>query len=53
MYAEFYWPRWKMFLQALRDSKIKKIPFVESNVRASIKDWEIKWTESDAMYNRH
>lgn len=53
MYAEFYWPRWKMFLQALRDSKIKKIPFLESNVRASIKDWEIKWTESDAMYNRH
>jgi alpha-N-acetylglucosaminidase len=50
MYAEFYWPRWKMFLQALRASEISKSPFVEEDVRASIKKWEIKWCESPEMY---
>lgn len=50
MYKEFYWPRWKMFLQALRESKVNNIPFDELKVKESIKQWEIKWCESKEMY---
>lgn len=50
MYKEFYWPRWKMFLQALRESKINNKPFDEEKQRESIKQWETKWCESPEMY---
>lgn len=50
MYKEFYWPRWKMFLQALRESKISDKPFDEAKTREAIKQWETKWCESQEMY---
>ncbi|MDR7211693.1 alpha-N-acetylglucosaminidase [Flavobacterium piscis] len=50
MYKGFYWPRWKMFLQAQRESIINNTPFDELKVRESIKQWEIKWSESKEMY---
>jgi len=50
MYKEFYWPRWKMFLQAQRDSALNNKPFDELKARESIKKWEIKWCETDEMY---
>ncbi|MGO4770502.1 alpha-N-acetylglucosaminidase [Flavobacterium sp. W22_SRS_FK3] len=50
MYKEFYWPRWKMFLQAQRESVIKNIPFDELKERESIKQWEVKWCKSKEMY---
>ncbi|WP_417941124.1 alpha-N-acetylglucosaminidase [Flavobacterium sp. RS13.1] len=50
MYKDFYWPRWKMFLQAQRESAVSKAPFDEAKVRASIKQWEEKWCESREMY---
>jgi alpha-N-acetylglucosaminidase len=43
MYKEFYWPRWKMFLRALRESSISNKPFDELKERGLIKDWEEKW----------
>ncbi|SHG90431.1 alpha-N-acetylglucosaminidase [Flavobacterium fluvii] len=52
MYKEFYWPRWKMFLQALRESKINDKPFDEEKERESIKQWETKWCESSEMYDK-
>lgn len=50
MYKGFYWPRWKMFLQAQREAAIKNTPFDETRERESIKQWEIKWCESKEMY---
>lgn len=50
MYKQFYWPRWKMFLQALRESTIKNQPFDELKTRENIKQWETKWCESQEMY---
>ena len=50
MYKEFYWPRWKMFLEAQRKSAINSAPFDEEKVRESIKQWEEKWCESKEMY---
>jgi alpha-N-acetylglucosaminidase len=46
MYKGFYWPRWKMFLQGLRESSINNAPFDETKERESIKQWEIKWSEN-------
>ena len=50
MYKEFYWPRWKMYLQAQKESAIKNTPFDELKERESIKQWETKWCESKEMY---
>ncbi len=50
MYKEYYWPRWKMFLEAQRESVIKNTAFDELKVRDSIKRWEIKWCESEEMF---
>jgi alpha-N-acetylglucosaminidase len=47
MYKDFYWPRWKMFLQALKTAKVNKTPFAESNESELIKQWEIKWCNSN------
>ncbi|PXY46701.1 alpha-N-acetylglucosaminidase [Flavobacterium hydrophilum] len=47
MYKDFYWPRWKMFLQAQRESTVKNTVFDEEKVRASIKAWETKWCENN------
>lgn len=50
MYKDFYWPRWKMFLQAQRESVVNKTPFDEGKVRESIKEWEEKWCKSQKIY---
>ncbi|WP_100615333.1 alpha-N-acetylglucosaminidase [Confluentibacter citreus] len=50
MYKEFYWPRWSMFLQALRESTVTNQPFDELKERQLIKEWEINWCHSDDMY---
>lgn len=50
MYKTYYWPRWKMFLQAQRDSAINNKPFDELKVKESIKKWEIQWCESKEMH---
>jgi alpha-N-acetylglucosaminidase len=50
MYKDFYWPRWKIFLEAQRESAVKNTIFNEELVRASIKQWEEKWTESNKIY---
>jgi alpha-N-acetylglucosaminidase len=50
MYKDFYWPRWKMFLQAQRESAATNKPFDEEKVRVSIKQWEENWCESKEMY---
>ncbi len=49
MYKDFYLPRWKMFLQAQRESAVNKTVFDEEKVRASIKEWETKWSESSEI----
>lgn len=49
MYKGFYWPRWKMFLEAERESAINNTPFDELKVTGSIKQWEIKWCESKEL----
>ncbi len=49
MYKGFYWPRWKMFLQAQRESVTSNKPFDELKVVESIKEWETKWCESEKM----
>jgi alpha-N-acetylglucosaminidase len=46
MYKGFYWPRWKMFLVALKKSATDNTPFDETKERELIKNWEIKWTEN-------
>lgn len=46
MYKGFYWPRWKMFLEALKKSAVNNTPFDEPKEREIIKNWEIKWTEN-------
>jgi len=46
MYRGFYWPRWKMFLLAMKESAINNSQFNETKERESIKNWEINWTES-------
>ncbi len=50
MYKEFYWPRWDMFLQALRESTLNNKPFDELKERQLIKEWEINWCHSDNRY---
>lgn len=50
MYKEFYWPRWKMFLQSLKESKIANKPFDEVKQREFIKQWEVKWCKSAIIY---
>ncbi|MGQ7944650.1 alpha-N-acetylglucosaminidase [Flavobacterium sp. WC2509] len=50
MYKGFYWPRWKMFLQTLKESAVNNKPFDETKERESIKQWETKWTESKEMH---
>lgn len=47
MYQGFYWPRWKMFLEALKKASINNTSFDENRERESIKNWEINWTESN------
>ncbi len=47
MYKEFYWQRWKQFLQVLRESVIANQPFNEDKERQDIQKWEIQWCESD------
>jgi len=49
MYNEFYWPRWKMFLHALRKSAVTNKPFDELEVRKLIKELELKWCNDDKM----
>jgi alpha-N-acetylglucosaminidase len=49
MYKDFYLPRWKMFLQSQRESALNKTIFDEEKVRASIKEWETKWSENSEM----
>lgn len=46
MYSGFYWPRWNMFLHALRESAVNNKPFDEKKQRALIKEWEIQWCNS-------
>ncbi len=46
MYKGFYWPRWKMFLEALKKSAVSNTSFDENKERESIKNWEINWTKS-------
>ncbi|KFF02632.1 alpha-N-acetylglucosaminidase [Flavobacterium reichenbachii] len=46
MYKGFYWPRWKMFLEALKKAAINKTEFNETKERELIKNWEINWTEN-------
>lgn len=46
MYKGFYWPRWKMFLEALKKAAVTNTSFDENKERESIKNWEINWTES-------
>ncbi|MFG6686052.1 alpha-N-acetylglucosaminidase [Mariniflexile sp. HNIBRBA6329] len=50
MYKEFYWPRWNMFLEALRESVLNNTPFDELKERELIKEWETKWCNNDDMY---
>jgi alpha-N-acetylglucosaminidase len=50
MYKGFYWPRWKMFLEAQRESVINNTPFDELKVRESIKQWETNWCENQEIY---
>ncbi|MFB9080715.1 alpha-N-acetylglucosaminidase [Flavobacterium procerum] len=45
MYKGFYWPRWKMFLEALKNAAVNNTQFDETKERELIKNWEIKWTE--------
>ncbi|MNT89209.1 hypothetical protein D3C72_2298980 [compost metagenome] len=47
MYKDFYWPRWKMFLQALKTAKVSKTPFEEAKESELIKQWEINWCDSN------
>lgn len=46
MYKGFYWPRWKMFLEALKKAAVNNTPFDETKERELIKNWEIKWSET-------
>jgi alpha-N-acetylglucosaminidase len=41
MYKDFYWPRWKMFLEAQRKSAANNTSFNEEKVRESIKQLEV------------
>ncbi|WP_111307888.1 alpha-N-acetylglucosaminidase [Confluentibacter sediminis] len=50
MYKEFYWPRWNMFLRALRTSAVNNTPFDELKERQLIKEWETDWCNSIEMY---
>ncbi len=50
-YKEFYWPRWKMFLQALREATNENQAFNESMEIQRIKDWEVKWSENSKSSN--
>ena len=50
MYRNFYWPRWHMFLKALRTSVVNNIPFNELNEREIIKEWETDWCNTNNMY---
>ncbi|MBO9584470.1 MAG: alpha-N-acetylglucosaminidase [Flavobacterium sp.] len=45
MYKGFYWPRWKMFLEALKKASVNNTSFDENKERESIKNWETNWTE--------
>ncbi|WP_281233972.1 alpha-N-acetylglucosaminidase [Flavobacterium gelatinilyticum] len=45
MYKGFYWPRWKMFLEAYKKSIVENTPFDETKERETIKNWEIKWSQ--------
>ncbi|MBZ4037434.1 alpha-N-acetylglucosaminidase [Flavobacterium sp. 17A] len=47
MYKGFYWPRWKMFLEAFKKSAINNAPFDVTKERELIKNWEINWTENN------
>lgn len=47
MYKGFYWPRWKMFLTALKKTAVNNTPFDETKEREEIKNWEIKWTKNN------
>ncbi|SEP03967.1 alpha-N-acetylglucosaminidase [Flavobacterium sp. CF108] len=46
MYKGFYWPRWKMFLEALKKATVNNTLFDEMKERELIKNWEIKWSEN-------
>lgn len=50
MYKDFYWPRWKMFLQAVRESAVNHQPFDELKERETIKQWETKWCENQEIH---
>ncbi|WP_304197848.1 alpha-N-acetylglucosaminidase [Flavobacterium alvei] len=50
MYKDFYWPRWKMFLQAVREATVNHQPFDELKERETIKQWETKWCENQEIH---
>ena len=43
--GQFYYHRWRMWLDALNGSLAKKVPIDESKERGKIRDWELSWTK--------
>lgn len=43
MYSNYYFPRWKIFLQEYNDTQKSKTDFNEKAVREKIRQWEYQW----------
>ena len=52
MYADFYLPRWMLFLDALRAAAVAGKPLDEATTRKTIIAWEKHWVAEDAVYHR-
>ena len=52
MYANFYLPRWMLFLNRLRAAVVAGKPLDEATTRRAIIGWERQWVADDALHRQ-
>ena len=52
MYADYYLPRWALFLNALRAAAVTGKPFDEAATRQAILGWEKHWVADGTVYRQ-
>jgi len=52
MYANFYLPRWMLFLNRLRAAVVAGKPLDEATTRQAIIGWERQWVADDALHRQ-
>ncbi|MCH1925206.1 alpha-N-acetylglucosaminidase [Shewanella sp. C32] len=49
MYADYYLPRWQLYLQQLRQAQISKQPLDDAAAQQALIDWETHWINDPSI----